>query len=466
MRRLASLMLAGATLSACASTTAPERPAAPVPPPAAWRTAPAAEGALAVDWWTLLGDPQLNALVDKALARNADIAAAAARVDEARALSRVAHSGPLPSVDAVAGVQGSRQLDAFGRSYESTAEQVGLRVAYEADLWGRLRDLDAAGRASLQASAAARDSVRLAVAATVARGYVSLLSFDAQLAVAKQTIAARESGLHVIERRVGLGYSTRLERDQAGAELAGVRRQVPALELAIARQEAAISALTGDPPGPITRGGDLLALLKAPIPVEAPSALLARRPDIAQAQEALIAADAGLAAQKTLLLPQLRLAASTDRVFTDALPNPIALWNLGAGLAQPLFNGGRLKAQVHASKARRDQAAATYRGVVLNAFAETQTALSAIDDLQRQEVEVAAQRAAIAEAARRAKDRYRAGYASYLEQIDAERGLLAADQAVIQIREARAIAAIDLARALGGGWAANASAPPRPGAFP
>jgi multidrug efflux system outer membrane protein len=452
MRRLLPLLLAGAALSACAGVATPERPAAPVPPPTAWRTAPAAQGALAADWWTLLGDPQLNALVDKALARSADIALATARVDEARALSRFAHSGLAPTVDAVAGVQGSRQLDAFGRSYESTAEQIGLRVAYEVDLWGRLRDLDAAGRASLQASAAARDSVRLAVAATVARGYVGLLSLDAQLAVAKQTIAARESGLHVIERRVGAGYSTQLERDQAQAELAGVRRQVPALELAIARQEASISALTGDPPGPIARGGDLLALLKAPIPVEAPSALLARRPDIVQAQDALIAADAGLAAQRTLLLPQLRLTASTDRVFTDALPDPVALWNVGAGLAQPLFNGGRLKAQVQASEARRAQAAAAYRGVVLNAFAETEVALSAIDDLQRQEVEIAAQRAAIAEAARRAKDRYRAGYASYLEQIDAERGLLAADQAVIQIREARAVAAIDLARALGGGW--------------
>jgi NodT family efflux transporter outer membrane factor (OMF) lipoprotein len=456
MRRLPPLLLpsllVGVALSACATTAAPERPASPVPPPAAWRMAPNAQGALAADWWTLLGDAQLNVLVDKALARNADIALATARVDEARALSRVAHSALLPTVDAVAGLQGSRQLDAFGRSYESTAEQVGLRVAYEVDLWGRVRDLDAAGRASLQASAAARDSVRLAVAATVARNYVGLLSLDAQLAVAKQTIAAREAGLHVIVRREGAGYSTKLERDQAQAELAGVRRQVPALELAIARLEASVSALTGDPPGPIARGGDLAGLLRTPIPVEAPASLLARRPDIAQAQDSLIAADASLAASRAQLLPQLRLSVSTDRVFTDALPDPVALWNVGAGLAQPIFNGGRLKAQVQASEARKAQAAASYRGVVLNAFAETETALRAVDALQRQESEIAIQRAAIAEAARRAKDRYRAGYASYLEQIDAERGLLAADQAVIQAREARAVAAIDLARALGGGW--------------
>ncbi|WP_233206702.1 efflux transporter outer membrane subunit [Caulobacter sp. FWC2] len=453
MRPLLPLFLAGVALSACATTATPERPASPVPPPTAWRTPPPnPQGALAADWWTLLGDAQLNALVDKALARNADIALATARVDEARALSRAAHSALLPTVDAVAGLQGSRQLDAFGRSYESTAEQVGLRVAYEVDLWGRVRDLDAAGRASLQASAAARDSVRLAVAATVARAYVGLLSLDAQLAVAKQTIAAREAGLHVITRREGAGYSTKLERDQAQAELAGVRRQVPALELAIARLEASISALTGDPPGPVARGGDLAGLLKTPIPVEAPASLLARRPDIAQAQDSLIAADASLAASRAQLLPQLRLSVSADRVFTDALPNPVALWNVGAGLAQPLFNGGRLKAQVQASQARKAQAAASYRGVVLNAFAETETALRAVDALQRQEREIAAQRAAIAEAARRAKDRYRAGYASYLEQIDAERGLLAADQAVIQAREGRAVAAIDLARALGGGW--------------
>ena len=453
MRRPLSLMLAGAMLAGCASTAAPERPASPVPTPAAWRAPPPnPQGPLASDWWTLLGDAQLNALVEKALAHNADIALATARVDEARALSRVARSALLPTVDAVAGLQGSRQLDAFGRTYDSTAEQVGLRVAYEVDLWGRVRDLDAAGRASLRASAAARDSVRLAVAATVARAYVSLLSLDAQLAVARRTITAREAGLRVITRREGAGYSTKLERDQAQAELAGVRRQVPALELAISRLEASISALTGDPPGPVARGGDLLALLRTPIPVEAPASLLARRPDIAQAQDSLIAADASLAASRAQLLPQLRLTASVDRVFTDALPDPISLWNLGAGLAQPLFNGGRLRAQVQAADARKAQAAASYRGVVLNAFAETETALRAVDALQRQEAEIAVQRAAVAEAARRAQDRYRAGYASYLEQIDAERGLLAADQAVIQVREARALAAIDLARALGGGW--------------
>ncbi len=452
MRRLLPLLLAGATLSACANTPPPDRPASPVAPPAAWRTSPAAQGPLAADWWTLLGDPQLNALVDKALARNADIALAAARVDEARALSRTAHSALLPSVDAVASVQGSRQLDAFARSYESTAEQVGLRVAYEVDLWGRVRDLDAAGRASLQASAAARDSVRLAVAATVAKAYVSLLSLDAQLGVAQRTITSREAGLHVISRRAGAGYSTQLELNQAQAELAAVRRQVPALQLAIARQEAALSALTGDPPGPIARGGDLFALLKAPVPVDAPSSLLARRPDIAQAQDSLIAADASLAASRAALLPTVRLSVSTDRVFTDALPDPVALWNVGPAVVAPLFNGGRLKAQVQASQARRAQAIASYRGVVLNAFAETETALHAVDDLQRQEIEAAAQREALASATRRAQDRFKAGYASYLEQVDAERGLLAADQAVIQAREARIDAAIDLARALGGGW--------------
>ncbi|WP_297510838.1 efflux transporter outer membrane subunit [uncultured Caulobacter sp.] len=455
MRRLLVLALVGASLSACAAVPSSDHPAAPVTPPAAWRTSPSAQGPLAADWWTLLGDPQLNALVDKALARNADLAVAAARVDEARALSRAAASALLPSVDLAGGIQGSRQLNAFGQTYDSTAEQVGLRVAYEVDLWGRVRSLDAAGRASLQGAAAARDSARLSIAATVARTYVSLLSLDAQLNVARETIAAREAGLKVATRRAEAGYATELEHNQAQAELAGVRRQVPALELAIARLEASLSALTGDPPGAIARGADLFALLPSPIPVEAPSSLLARRPDIAQAQDALIAADANLSASRAQLLPQVRLTASADRVFTDALPDPFSLWNVAGGLAQPLFNGGRLRAQVQASEARRAQAASAYRGVVLNAFAETETALRAVADQQRQETEIAAQRAALADAARRARERYRAGYASFLEQIDAERGLLAADQAAIQAREARVTAAIDLARALGGGWTAT-----------
>jgi NodT family efflux transporter outer membrane factor (OMF) lipoprotein len=411
---------------------------------------------VASSWWRAFDDPVLDALVARALERNVDIAIAGARVEEARAQSRLSHSALSPTLDLGLAGQDARALNALGQTYEAAAGQPDLRVSYEVDLWGRLGELDAAGRASLQASEAASATTRLAVAAAVARAYVSLRSLDAQLEVIRDTAAARARSAHVAQRRSDTGYSSDLEASQARAEVAAAQQRIPALELAIARQENALSLLCGDAPLAIGRGQMLTALALPEISSGVPSDVVRQRPDVASAEAQLIAADASLAASRALLLPQVRLTASLSRLFTETLDDPVTLWSAGGSVLAPLFNGGRIRAQGDVAQARRDQAAAAYRSVVLNAFVEVENALSAQNRLAAQEAGIETQRAALTRAFALAEDRYRAGYASYLEQVDAQRGVLATDLAWLQVRESRLLATIAIAQAVGGGWSDTA----------
>lgn len=450
------LMLAAvAGLQGCASvvSTAPLPTLAAVEPAPVWRSLQPHSGVpVAPDWWGRFEDPVLDALVVRALERNVDVALAAARVDEARAQSRLAHAALSPTADLGLGGQQSRALNAFGQTYEAASGQPDLRVGYEVDLWGRLASLDAAGRAALQGSVSAQATVRLSVAAAVARTYVGLRSLDAQLQVTRDTAAARAESARVARRRYDAGYSGELEAAQAEAELAAARQRVPALELAIARQENALSVLCGSVPGAVARGQTLTALA-LPVPsAGVPSDLLRQRPDIASAEAQLVAADASLHASRAQFLPQVRLSASLSRLFTETLDDPVTLWSAGGSILAPLFNGGRIRAQGDVAEARRDQAALVYRGVVLNAFADVETALSAQNRLAIQEVAIETQRRAVTRAYVLAQNRYRAGYAGYLEEIDAQRGVLATDLAWIQVRESRLLTSIALAQAVGGGW--------------
>ncbi|MCI0570015.1 MAG: TolC family protein, partial [Myxococcaceae bacterium] len=243
------------------------------------------------------------------------------------------------------------------------------------------------------------------------------------------------------------------ELTQAEAELEAAAQRVPALELAIRRQENALRVLTGEVPGPIERGSALDALSLPTVPAGLPSELLRRRPDIAQAEAQLAASDANLAAARAQFLPQVRLGASLSALVSSALRyDPITLWNLGGSILAPIFNGGRLQAQADAAAARRDQAAWAYRGVTLTAFAEVESGLEAVQRLEQQGEHARAQRDVLARSLRLAHNRYTAGYASYLEELDAQRGLLSAQLAVIQIAESQLSATVSLYQALGGGW--------------
>ena len=462
MRRLTlgtAALGAALLLQACGSLPAMQAPLA-AEVPARWQdaTTPTTGSQVQPGWWHDLGNPVLDGLVDRALARNTDLRVAAARVAEARALSDVQRAAALPTLDAGVGASRSRSISAAtGKPYLSTVLQPQFQAAYEIDLWGRVDALGQAADAQLQASASARDSAALSVAATVVSGYVNLRALDARIEVARQTLEARASALQLARSRQERGYTSALETQQSEAEYRATAAVVPQLDLAIRRQEHALRLLTGDAPGPVARGKALndlpLAALSA---VGVPSELLRRRPDIASAESQLAGTDAQLAAARAQLLPSIHLSATLGSISSSALTgDPFKLWSLGGSVLAPLFEGGRLRAGVRAADARRDQALASYEKAVLTAFGEVEDQLAAIDELARQAVEVEAQRAALQETLRVASNRYREGYASHLDELDAQRNLFSAEQTALQLRADQLAARVALDRALGGGWDAE-----------
>lgn len=450
MRRLLLIGASALAVSACAMTPSPYPESASVSPPMTWQAAASGDHAVEPGWWRAFGDPALTAAVEAALVHNVDLAVAEARVREAEALARQARAGLFPTLDGSAGAQQARTLSALGQPSEAATGQVQLQVAYEVDLWGRVRNADAAARASLQASEFGRDARALSVASATARAYVTLLSLDAQLEIARSTLTSRDEALRLATRRADAGQTSRLELTQAESEQRAAARQIPALELAVRRQENAVRLLVGDMPGRVERGRLEDLVLPAPSP-GLPSALLSRRPDVAQAEAQLIATDASLASAQAALLPQVRLTGSLGELLVESL-DPTTVWSLGGSILAPLFDGGRLAAGAQAAASRRDQAAFGYRGVVLGAFSEVENALEGVTRLKRQAEEAQAQRAALQNALFHARNRYRAGYASYLEELDAQRGLFNVELGLVQLGESQLLNAVTLYQALGGGW--------------
>ncbi|MFT7724147.1 MAG: efflux transporter outer membrane subunit [Roseateles sp.] len=452
MRRL--LGAAALALSGCALPPLPEAPA-PLAPPAAWQdSAPAAAAELRADWWRGFGDAALDELVAQALAHNTDLLLAGARLAEARAALAASRAAEGPQLNAVLGLQTSRTLQPTGIS-ESRAVQPGLAASWELDLWGRERALTRTAELRADASRAERDGMALSVAALTVQSYVSLRAQQAQLALARRTLDSRAEALRLAEDQARTGYISQLQLTQAQAEHAAVAQTLPALELAIRRQQQGLALLTGrpalDPPLPPGRGFDDLALPLPPAGL--PSALLARRPDIAQAALQLAASDATLAARRAAFLPQLNLSASAGELYVSGLRyDPVHVWSLGASVLAPLFDAGRLRAQFDAATAQRDQAALAYRGRVLAALAEVENALAGLERLGRQRQLAQQRRDVLARSLGYAHDRYQAGYAGYLEELDAQRNLYAQDNELIRLRQAELDNQLALVRALGGGW--------------
>jgi NodT family efflux transporter outer membrane factor (OMF) lipoprotein len=451
MMRLAVPVLALLVVG-CAGPRVETAPVEPVTAPADWRTQVNATAPLEAQWWRSFGDPRLEEVVERALARNPDIAIAAGRVREARAQELNARAALSPTLDVGGGVSESRSVNAFGLPSEATGAQPQVQAAWEADLFGRLADQRAAARAQWIASQAARDATRLAVASTAASGYVTLLALDARLQVARDTLAARADSLRLIRRRTDAGYSPRLELAQAEADYQAAAKLVPAAQEAIGRQENALRLLAGDLPGPIARGASLELLMTPGVPEGLPSQLLARRPDVAQAEETLVASDRSLAAARKRFLPTLRLSAAAGATFSSLLGDPITIWSIGNSVLAPLFEGGRLRAGTEAAAGQRDQAAESYRRAALTAFREADDALASVVSADQQLRIGIAQRDALAESYRLARNRYQAGYSPFLEELDAQRGLLSAELALVQSRSDALTARVTLYRALGGGW--------------
>lgn len=422
--------------------------------PVQWRNQVGPGAPVESSWWRAFGDPVLNRLVEQALRNNTDILIARARVDEYRSRLRAIAGDQLPTLDA--GINGTRTLSSVtGQPVHSTVYQGTLQANYNVDLWGQLSNATEAARASLDAQQAAAAAAMLTVASSVASGYFTLHSLDEQLGLTRATLQTRQNSLNLARRQFETGYSSRLELVQSEAEYQATRAQIPQLQHQITEQENALSILLGSNPGAIARNGAPPAVTPLTLPSALPSQLLRRRPDIVQAERLLVAADATLAASRANLLPSINLTASgtlQDNALEKLIDNPFRLWSVGGSILAPLLNREALNAQVDVSAAARNQALYNYESVVRSAFSDVNNSIDAIVRLQQQLIEVEKQRDVVQEALRIAHNRYANGYASYLEELDAQRTLYSAQVSVIELRSNLLLAQIDLYRSLGGGW--------------
>lgn len=433
--------------------------------PAAWKeAAPAPRFAEDGRWWSIFNDASLNTLVQEALAENQDLVIAAARVDEARAILGEARSGLAPSVDARAGASRQRNsqrtaISPPGVPREFSSYRATVEVSYELDLFGRIRAGAEAARAELAASEAARDAVRLALAAEVAKSYFALRSLDEQVDLTKRTVQLREDSLALQRRRFQGGLISEYDLRQLEAEAAAVRAQLPPLERELEREQAALAVLLGRSPKAIL-GQDIVrtaSFEEQPdaivLPSGMPSELLLRRPDLVQAERQLAAANARIAAARAEMFPSIALTGALG-AESASLSNLFAggsgLWVLAAAAAQPIFAGGRLEARTEAARARERAALAQYRKAIQAAFSEVRTAIAAQRHSRETFDAESARAAALADTLRLARLRYDNGVASQLDVLDAERGLLAARFARIEALRSQRSAVADLFRALGG----------------
>ena len=438
-------------LAACSTQPPYERPQVELP--AAWKEA-APRFAEDGRWWRIYRDQELDKVVEEAFAGNADLVIAAARVDEARALVAEAESFFFPRVDAQA--SGSRQqvstrtatsFPGIPRQYSDY--RATLNLSYEVDLFGRLRAGAQAARADLAADEAAREAVRLALAAQVAKSYFAL----------RRTVLLREEALGLQRKRRDAGVISEFDLRQLEAETAAVRAQLPPLQREREREEAALSVLLGRTPKQVFESGITVRLSfdeqpeAAVVPSGLPSELLLRRPDLVQAERGLAAANARLAVARAEMFPSIALTAalgSESAALSNLFKSGAGIGAVAASVAQPIFAGGRLEAQSAAAQARERAALAEYQQAIRNAFGEVRAALSAQSRSRESYDAESARATALGETLRLARLRYQNGVASQLDVIDAERGLLAASVARIEALRAHRAAVADLFRALGG----------------
>lgn len=457
MKKLLAPVLLGAVLSGCALGPDYRRPDLAVPASHRGQDGPPVEASLAdLAWWDATKDPVLRSLVSEALERNRDLAIAAARVAEYRALAGVdplwptvaagASAGRARTSEAVQPLPGGQTRDAFGLT---------ASVSWEIDLWGRLRRTNEATAAQYLATEEARRGVSLSLVADVATAYFQLRALDLQLETARRTLGSRAAASDLIEKRLLGGVGNKLEASQAASAVAQTEAAIPELEQAVFAQENLLSLLLGRPPGPVERGSAIGEIPALEVPAGLPSALLERRPDVRQAEQALRAANAQVGVAEASLFPQLSLTGALGLQsgdLSDLLESGSIAWNVGAGLLAPVFQGGRLRRNLEAAKARWEQARLAYEKAALAAFGDAATSLRAIEatarvvDAQRRNVE------ALKEAERMALLRFEGGVSPYLEVLDAQRALFSGELSLAQALRDQRTAVVRLYRALGGGW--------------
>jgi multidrug efflux system outer membrane protein len=462
-RTIASLA-AAALLTGCAVGPDYQRP--PVAEPPTFRGQATAEAASLADapWWELFEDPVLRALVQEALKSNYDVQIAAARVQEARASLGVARSEFFPSVDYnVGAARGKVPLGTVGipsGQAETSDFYGGVGVAFwELDIWGRIRRSNEAARATLLATEDARRGVWLTLVSDLAQAYFELLALQVRLEIARNSTTAYQRTYDLFLDRFEMGVASKLETARAEGALGEAEATIPQLESGIAAKENQISILLGRVPGAVPLGRPMYDQPVVPVvPTGLPSTLLARRPDLRQAEQQLVAANARIGVAKAEFFPKLSLTGLLGKGSPelDALTGGSAtIWAIASGLSGPLFNWGRTTGNYQASIAQWEQAKLRYEQAVLTALREVSDALIALGKLSDAETGQERSVKALAEAVEHATNRYLQGLASYYEVLEAQQQLYPAQTTLAEIRRGRLVTYVRLYKALGGGWSVS-----------
>ncbi len=435
--------------------------------PASYQESQASDAAEAMinQWWTLYNDEVLNDLISKASKNNTDLKIAVARIEEADGYMREVGAALFPqvNVDSSASRYKVTELGATplfnGMSPTRSNYNVKLSTTFELDFWGKLRRAQESAKAQALASRFAKDTVDLSLKSLVTGDYLLLRSLEAQIELSKASMKSREDSLALTQRRLEGGVSSALDVHQAEVAYNNLKARLADLTRQRAIIEHQLAVLAGDLDLKIA-AGDIQSLPIPPVPpVGLPSTLLEARPDVRQAEQNLIAANAKIGVAKAALFPTISLTAGLggeSKDLGDVLKSAARIWNGGLSLNLPVFDSGRLSSRVDQASAEKKQLLASYERAVQNAFTEVNDALVNVRQNTEREAALNASQSSASKALEIANNRYKSGYTGYLEVLDAQRVFNDASLAYVQSRQARLTSTVELFKALGGGWVAVA----------
>ncbi|MGD9947192.1 MAG: efflux transporter outer membrane subunit [Desulfobulbus sp.] len=430
--------------------------------PAAWRVSEKEAKDLAgTDWWRQFNDPVLNTLISNALRENKDLLIATARIEEFVGRFGIVRADLYPQVGA--GAEYSRQRitelgdNRLSQGYKSTTDNFSatLNAGWEIDLWGRIRRSTEAAKAQLIASEEGRKAVILSLVSNVASAYINLRALDRQLEISRNTAKSRGASYRIFEERFAGGVISDLELSQNRSQYEEALARIPSLEKAVALQENGLSVLLGRNPGPIARGKNIDQLGVPGIVAGLPSDLLERRPDIRQAEQELIAANAEIGVAKAAYFPAISLTGtlgSASGDLGDLFKGPAKIWSYSAPVTLPIFTAGKIAGSVKAAEAMQQQALIGYRQAVQNAFREVDDALTAHRQTSKQLAIQKSQVMSLRQYSDIARLRYDNGYTDYLSVLDAERSLFNAELSYTETQGTLHQSLVNLYKAVGGGW--------------
>ncbi|OGV76656.1 MAG: RND transporter [Methylotenera sp. RIFCSPLOWO2_02_FULL_45_14] len=419
------------------------------------------------NWWTLYQDQTLNDLMEKALQNNKDIKLAVARIEEADAVMREIGAFLLPQIDLDAGAKRSRVTEAGANQQFSQNPRnnynLQLGTSFEIDFWGKLSRAKESARAQALASRYAKDTVALSLTGLVATNYLILRGLESQIVIAGDNLKSRDASLDLTKRRLEGGVASALDLHQAEVASANLSAQISELNRLKSLSLHQLAVLTGDLAlantglEASTANINILPIPPRP-PAGLPSSLLESRPDVKQAEQQMIAANANIGVAKAALYPNISLTASLggeSLELGDILKSAARIWSGGLSLHLPIFDSGKLNAKVDQASAKQKQTLAQYESTIQNAFREVNDALVNLRQYTEREMALVKSTDAAKKALEVSNNRYQSGYSAYIDVLDAQRVYNDAGLAYVQSRQARLIASVDLFKALGGGWQAG-----------